>query len=132
MTGLVDALDKGDVAACTNLLIVAVVGGPGGDSLAAGRGAPAPGPTPRARPPRPPIPPPAARIRAEFTAHTCRQNDDPAGQLAAFRRARALDCLLRATVPGLSREAFTDVVYEAAAAIGHEAVRAALSEYVPA
>ena len=132
MTGLVDELDNGDVAACTNLLIVAVVDGTGVDDLAEVRDTLAQWRTHGALPTGLRIELDAARIRAEFTAHTCRQNDDPAGQLAAFCRARALDCLLRATIPGLSREAFTEVVYEAAAAIGREAVSAALSEYVPA
>ena len=103
MTGLVDELDKGDVAACTNLLIVAVVDGTGVDDLAEVRDTLAQWRTHGALPTGLRIELDAARIRAEFTAHLPPERR-PAGQLAAFCRARALDCLLRATIPGLSRK----------------------------
>lgn len=131
MTVAVAAVADGDIVACTNLLIVAVIDGTGVDDLAevldmSGQWRAHGALTTGLR-----IELDAARIRAEFTAHTCRQNDDAAGQLVAFRRARAIDCLLRATTPGLSREEFAEAVYEAAAAIGREAVIIALSEYIP-
>ncbi|MCS3878316.1 hypothetical protein GII30_07965 [Gordonia amarae] len=128
---LLDRIADADVAACTNLLIITVIDGTGVDDLAEVRDMLGQWRTHGALPTGLRIELDAARIRAEFTAHTCRQNNDPDGQHTAFARARALDCLLRATMPGLSREAFTDVVYEAAAAIGKDAVIAALAEYAP-